>query len=213
MHTTIQPGEYDLTVDCANSTFGNSTGTFTGAIFFTDPTHWNTGNASASPPPVLTFPPLPTPPPGLTSLGLTLWQQLTSWLLTHIPFPTNPVGSPSPSPRPTPPPTTTTLSVTPNPAHAAFPETLLARVTPSITGTVTFYDDYQSLGSVAPDGGGYASLTTQLPAGTYRLTALFSPPPPDSGHLYGCSTPAHGGPWPCGPGSSKAEVMLTVTSP
>jgi hypothetical protein len=50
LHTKIVPGEYDFTVFCQDQDFLTKFGTFTGAIFFTDSTHYNTG--AAEPPPV-----------------------------------------------------------------------------------------------------------------------------------------------------------------
>jgi hypothetical protein len=46
LHTTIVPGEYDFTVVCQDQDFLTRFGTFTGAVFFTDATHYNTGAAN-----------------------------------------------------------------------------------------------------------------------------------------------------------------------
>jgi hypothetical protein len=45
LHTKIVPGEYDFTVFCQDQDFLKKFGTFTGAIFFTDSKHYNTGAA------------------------------------------------------------------------------------------------------------------------------------------------------------------------
>jgi hypothetical protein len=75
---TLVAGEYDLTVHCQDQfTNQNTPGNFTGAIFFTDPTTYNTGS---------TQPPSGSPSPS--------------------PVP-SPVASPTPSPMPTNPPTPT----------------------------------------------------------------------------------------------------------
>jgi hypothetical protein len=69
----LAAGEYDFTVTCTNLDTGQASGTFTGAIFFTDPTHYNTGDApgpspspSTSPSPSASPSPSPTDPPTLT---------------------------------------------------------------------------------------------------------------------------------------------------
>jgi hypothetical protein len=80
LHTTIQPGEYDFTVVCQDQIFLTEFGTFTGAISFTDQTHYNTGatplpgsspspgaSPTASPSPSASANPTPTDSPTPTS--------------------------------------------------------------------------------------------------------------------------------------------------
>ncbi len=55
LHKTIQPGEYHFTVVCQDQAFLTEFSTFTGAISFTDPTHYNSGDPS---PPSLSHSPL-----------------------------------------------------------------------------------------------------------------------------------------------------------
>ena len=158
LHTTIQPGEYDFTVNCQNSNFLTSSGTFTGAIFFTDSTNWNTGN---TPPP--TTPPTTPPPP---------------------PPPSPPCCTPTP-PAATTIPTTTTLLAAPNPGFIFFPEILMARVAPfNAAGTVQFFDGSTALGTPIPVRVGLALLFVHLPQGNHSLTASYSPANPAAG---GCA--------------------------
>ena len=74
--------------------------------------------------------------------------------------------------------TTTALSASPNPSGYGQPVTLTATVTASSgtpTGTVEFFDDATSLGTVALDAGGQAVLiTSALPVGTRSLTAEYA---------------------------------------
>ena len=69
---------------------------------------------------------------------------------------------------------TTLVSSSPNSVYSA-PVTLTATVsTPAAaSGTVTFFAGPQTLG-VAPLAGGIASFTTNLPAGSYQVTATYS---------------------------------------
>ena len=66
---TLVAGEYDLTVHCQDQfTNQNTPGNFTGAIFFTDPTTYNTGSTqppseSPSPSPVVSQSPSSSPAP------------------------------------------------------------------------------------------------------------------------------------------------------
>ena len=157
LHTTIQPGEYDFTVNCQNSNFLTSSGTFTGAIFFTDSTNWNIGNT----PPPTTPPTTPPPPP-----------------------PSPPCCTPTP-PAATTIPTTTTLLAAPNPGFIFFPEILMARVAPfNAAGTVQFFDGSTALGTPIPVRVGLALLFVHLPQGNHSLTASYSPANPAAG---GCA--------------------------
>lgn len=64
----LAPGEYDFTVTCVDQDTLKQFGTFTGAIFFTDATHYNTGSTqpppgSPSPSPMVSPSVTPTPNP------------------------------------------------------------------------------------------------------------------------------------------------------
>jgi len=71
--------------------------------------------------------------------------------------------------------TTTVLAATPDPAVAAQPVTLTATVTPgTATGSVSFLDGVNVLGT-APVGGGIAAYTiASLSAGNHSLTAAYN---------------------------------------
>src|SRR5580700_9419797 len=69
---------------------------------------------------------------------------------------------------------TTTLTVSPNPAVFASTTTLTATVAPSsATGSVTFYDGGNFLGSVSLSSGSASFSTKFLPAGMHRLRAFY----------------------------------------
>lgn len=70
LNKTLVAGEYDFTVTCQDQFTGQPFGTFTGPVFFTDPTHYTTGavqppspspTASASPSASDTTTPEPSP--------------------------------------------------------------------------------------------------------------------------------------------------------
>jgi hypothetical protein len=73
--------------------------------------------------------------------------------------------------------TVTTLASSANPASAGQSIILTATITPTVsgtpTGTVTFFDDSNPLGS-SNLSGGVATLATSLTAGTHTLTAKYS---------------------------------------
>jgi len=72
-------------------------------------------------------------------------------------------------------PTTTVLSVRPNPAAAGQSVTLTATVTPgNPTGTVSFYDGANLLGSSAVAAAAAVFSTATLTAGSHSLTATYS---------------------------------------
>ena len=110
LHTTIQPGEYDFTLTCRDIDFGTAFGTFTGAIFFTDPTHYNNGT-TPTPSPIVTPTPTPivtpTPTPVVTPTPIV------------TPTPT-PIVTPTPTPIITPTPTPR-LRPRPRPRHRLSP--------------------------------------------------------------------------------------------
>jgi hypothetical protein len=84
------------------------------------------------------------------------------------------VPTPAPAPAPAPQATTTTVGSSANPVGAGQPVTLTAQVscaTPA-TGTVTFMDGRQVLGT-APVVNGQASLSVTLAGGRYRVTAAY----------------------------------------
>ena len=70
--------------------------------------------------------------------------------------------------------TTTTLASSANPAGAGQPVTLTVQVgcPAAATGTVTFLDGGQALGT-APVAGGQAALTVTLKSGRHRVTAAY----------------------------------------
>lgn len=75
-------------------------------------------------------------------------------------------------------PTTTLLQVSLNPAIFGDPVTLTATVTPDgVSGTVEFKDGSTSLGTVAIDALGVATLVVSFNAGTHPLTATYSGAP------------------------------------
>jgi hypothetical protein len=182
LHTTIQPGEYDFTVTCRDIDFGTAFGTFTGAIFFTDATHYNNG-ATPTPTPIVT--PTPTPTPTATPVPPT-------------PTPT-PIVTPTPTPRPTatpvpPTPTPTprpTVTPTPTPVVTATSTTLqvipfdfgthldisIVRVSPNdAVGSVVLKAGNTIIGGPEAVVGGFAFFINVLP-GTHSLTATFIPGP------------------------------------
>jgi len=72
-------------------------------------------------------------------------------------------------------PTTTTLSAKPNPGTVGQNVTLTATVSPgTATGTVSFYDGTNLLGTTAMAGGIAAFSTPTLTAGNHSLTATYS---------------------------------------
>jgi hypothetical protein len=67
------------------------------------------------------------------------------------------------------------LIANPNPNPTGVPVTLTATVTPAgVTGTVTFYDGSNVLGTAAVNNSGIASVTKQLSTGDRSLTAAYS---------------------------------------
>ena len=95
--------------------------------------------------------------------------------------------------------TATTLTVAPNPASIGQSVTLTGTITPapsgSPLGSVTFFNGATSLGVVAPNSSGVATLAiTTLPLGSSSLSAMYS------GNIdYAAST--------------SAPVIVSVTSP
>jgi hypothetical protein len=125
LHTTIVPGEYDFTVVCQDQDLLTEFGTFTGAVFFSDATHYNTGSTST---------PTPTPTP------------------TGEPTPTPaPIGEPTPTPTPIGEPTPTpTLTGEPTPTPAPAPSDFTGTSTPSDSGGGT--QPLASTGTLAKTG-------------------------------------------------------------
>jgi hypothetical protein len=160
LHTTIQPGEYDFTVFCQDQDFLTKFGTFTGAIFFTDATHYNTGTAPTPTPVGPTPTPAPTPE------------------VTPTPTPVGPTPTPAPGAKVT----TTTLLV----IHIPLPFGLggfaipIANVAPfNAVGTVQFMDGNTNLGGPVPTFGGIViGGFISLPPGSHSLTAMFTPTDP-----------------------------------
>jgi len=71
--------------------------------------------------------------------------------------------------------TTTTLSVSPNPSDVGQTVTLTATVAPAIaTGTVTFFDGANSLGTACLLNGVATFSTNSLAIGTHSITATYS---------------------------------------
>jgi len=71
-------------------------------------------------------------------------------------------------------PTTTTLAAAPNPSTAGQKVTLTAAVTPgNPTGTVSFFDGANLLGTISVASGVAAYFTTTLSAGSHSLTATY----------------------------------------
>jgi hypothetical protein len=199
LHTTIVPGEYDFTVVCQDQDLLTEFGTFTGAVFFSDATHYNTGSTSTpTPTPMPTGEPTPTPTP----IGEPTPTPMPTGAPTPTPTPTSaptptptgeptptPIGEPTPTPtvQPTPiatPPagvttTTATLFAAPNPGFEFFPVILIARVSPfGAAGTIQFMDRTTALGGPEPANFGFALLITTLPKGAQSLTAVFTPTDP-----------------------------------
>jgi len=71
--------------------------------------------------------------------------------------------------------TVTTLSVSPNPANSGQTVTLTASVAPSsATGTVTFLDGTNPIGTATLSGGAATTTTSTLAAGSHSLTATYN---------------------------------------
>ena len=194
LHTTIQPGEYDFTVVCQDQTFLTEFGTFTGAIFFTDPTHYNTG---ATPTPTATPTVTPTATPTVTPTATPTVTPTATPTVTPTATPTvtptatptvTPTATPTVTPTATPTPvpgakaTTTTLSViqVPLPFGLGGFAIPIANVGPdNPAGTVQFKDGTHNLGDPVRVFGGVAvGPFAFLPPGHHSVTAVFTPTNP-----------------------------------
>ncbi len=127
---TITAGEYDITMTCQNPLGTTKYGTFNGAVYFTDATHW-TATCSTTIPGVTSCPSAtPTPTPSGTPTPTP------SATATPTPTPTL-SGTPTPTPSVTPTPTPTpsgTATPTPTPTPSGTPT---PTPTPSTTGSAT----------------------------------------------------------------------------
>ena len=71
--------------------------------------------------------------------------------------------------------TTTNLTSSLNPSFAGDPVTFTATVSPTATGSVTFFDGVNNLGTVSLNGSSQASLTTpSLSVGPHNMSALYN---------------------------------------
>jgi hypothetical protein len=185
---TLQVGEYDVTVRCVDGIAGTTVfGTFTGAMFFTSPTAWQTTDPNGgtpgptpvvTPTPVITPTPVVTPTPAVTPTPLVTPPVVTA---TPVVTPT-PMVTPTPVVTPTPGPgaqvTTTMLITTPRGSFPSdFPVSLSAIVRPrTATGTVQFKDGDTNIGNPVTVSRDLAfTITSTLTTGTHSLTAVFTP--------------------------------------
>jgi hypothetical protein len=164
----IQAGEYDFTVTCVDADTLQKYGTFTGAIYFTDPTHYQTTDPNATPTatPVVTATPTATP---VVTATPTATPVVTA----------TPTATPTPSPAPKV--TKTTLSI---PLQIKVDGlgvlvigdanvTTQGQGTPQ--GTVQFMDrNGAPIGGPVQVTGGHALLIAFRPARS-TVTAVFSP--------------------------------------